>query len=201
MWLRLKINDSPSSQILKQIDSLFEDSRIILHQGCVMSDGIAIIIHPSFASLGLGCDGSRLTGYETSSLQRGLDRPGGLPPCWTCPKSPQGRPPQLAPFNMKQQRISCELPPDVRAPHPISEEEPRQPTEETHFGGVYPQSILLSLVNGTLRGFNCLASGGTSPHLDPEAVIHHLLAETHNLRPLSMHASSKKRVTILGSPN
>ena len=73
------------------------------------------------------------------------------PTSWMCPENLQGEaprrhpdqmpePPQLAPFDAKEQRLYSELPPDVRAPHPISKAEPSHPTEETNFGRLYLQS-------------------------------------------------------------
>ena len=49
-------------------------------------------------------------------------------------------PPQLAPLNMKEQRLYSESLPDVRAPHPISKAEPGHPAEETHFSCLYSRS-------------------------------------------------------------
>jgi len=48
-------------------------------------------------------------------------------------------PPQLTPFDAKEQRLYSELLTDVRAPHPISKTEPSHPTKETHFGNLYAQ--------------------------------------------------------------
>ena len=49
-------------------------------------------------------------------------------------------PPQLAPLDMKEQRLYSESLPDVRAPHPISKAEPGHPAEETHFSRLYSRS-------------------------------------------------------------
>ncbi|MDW1502102.1 hypothetical protein, partial [Vibrio sp. YT-19(2023)] len=49
-------------------------------------------------------------------------------------------PPQLTPFEVKKQQLYSKLPPDVRAPHPISKAEPSHPAEETHFGRLYSRS-------------------------------------------------------------
>jgi len=46
-------------------------------------------------------------------------------------------PPQLTPFDAKESRLDSELPPDVRAPYPISKAESGHPTEETHLGRLY----------------------------------------------------------------
>lgn len=43
-------------------------------------------------------------------------------------------PPQLTPFDGKKQQLYSELPPDVRAPPPVSKAEPSNPMEKTHFG-------------------------------------------------------------------
>uniref|UniRef100_A0A8C6LZV4 Nucleolar protein 12 n=1 Tax=Nothobranchius furzeri TaxID=105023 RepID=A0A8C6LZV4_NOTFU len=50
------------------------------------------------------------------------------------------KPPQLTPFDPEEQRFYSESLPNVRAPHPISKAEPGHPTEETHFGRLYPRS-------------------------------------------------------------
>ncbi len=68
----------------------------------------------------------------------------GYPTSWTCPENLQrkaprrhpdqmSKPPQLAPFDMKEQWLYSELPLDVWAPYPISKAEPSHPAEETHF--------------------------------------------------------------------
>ncbi|KAK3567837.1 hypothetical protein QTP86_027362, partial [Hemibagrus guttatus] len=49
-------------------------------------------------------------------------------------------PPQLPPFNVEEQRLCSELLPGDRAPYPISKGAPRHPTEEAHFGCLYPGS-------------------------------------------------------------
>ncbi|KAK3546342.1 hypothetical protein QTP70_025750 [Hemibagrus guttatus] len=49
-------------------------------------------------------------------------------------------PPQLPPFDVEEQRLYSELLPGGRAPHPISKGAPRHPTEEAHFGRLYPGS-------------------------------------------------------------
>ncbi|KAK3532345.1 hypothetical protein QTP86_016026 [Hemibagrus guttatus] len=49
-------------------------------------------------------------------------------------------PPQLAPLDVEEQRLYSELLPGDRAPYPISKGVPRHPTEETHFGRLYPGS-------------------------------------------------------------
>ncbi|MEQ2246496.1 hypothetical protein ILYODFUR_039109 [Ilyodon furcidens] len=49
-------------------------------------------------------------------------------------------PPQLAPFNVEEQRLYSEPLPDGRAPHPISKGVPGHPTEEAHFSRLYPGS-------------------------------------------------------------
>uniref|UniRef100_A0A8C6PQA5 Nicastrin n=1 Tax=Nothobranchius furzeri TaxID=105023 RepID=A0A8C6PQA5_NOTFU len=75
----------------------------------------------------------------------------GPPADRTCPKhlprQASGRhpdqmpkPPQLAPFDPEEQRFYSESLPNVRAPYPISKAEPGHPTEETHFGRLYPRS-------------------------------------------------------------
>ncbi|KAK3542546.1 hypothetical protein QTP86_028673 [Hemibagrus guttatus] len=49
-------------------------------------------------------------------------------------------PPQLPPFDVEEQRLYSELLPGDRAPYPISKGAPRHPTEEAHFGRLYPGS-------------------------------------------------------------
>ncbi|KAK3572156.1 hypothetical protein QTP86_022232 [Hemibagrus guttatus] len=49
-------------------------------------------------------------------------------------------PPQLPPFDVEEQRLYSELLPGDRAPYPISKGVPRHPTEEAHFGHLYPGS-------------------------------------------------------------
>ncbi|KAK3569482.1 hypothetical protein QTP86_031418 [Hemibagrus guttatus] len=49
-------------------------------------------------------------------------------------------PPQLAPFDVEEQRLYSELLLGDRAPYPISKGAPRHPTEEAHFGRFYPGS-------------------------------------------------------------
>ncbi|KAK3511111.1 hypothetical protein QTP70_031458 [Hemibagrus guttatus] len=49
-------------------------------------------------------------------------------------------PPQLSPFDVDEQRLYSELLPGDRAPYPISKGAPRHPTEEAHFGRLYPES-------------------------------------------------------------
>ncbi|KAK3533046.1 hypothetical protein QTP70_006603 [Hemibagrus guttatus] len=49
-------------------------------------------------------------------------------------------PPQLPPFDVEEQRLYSELLPGDRAPHPISKGAPCHPTEEAHFGRLYPGS-------------------------------------------------------------
>ncbi|TWW73494.1 hypothetical protein D4764_15G0008880 [Takifugu flavidus] len=97
------------------------------------------------------------------------------------------KPPHLAPLNAEEQRLYCELLPDGRASHPISKGEPSHPTEEAHFGRLYPSlftttdqcrvlitadaapirlsifcSILPSLVNKTPRYLNSSTWGRIS---------------------------------------
>ncbi|KAK3526133.1 hypothetical protein QTP70_016128 [Hemibagrus guttatus] len=49
-------------------------------------------------------------------------------------------PPQLPPFDVEEQRLYSELLPGDRAPYPISKGAPHHPTEEAHFGRLYPGS-------------------------------------------------------------
>ncbi|TWW71173.1 hypothetical protein D4764_17G0006560 [Takifugu flavidus] len=49
------------------------------------------------------------------------------------------KPPHLAPLNAEEQWLYSELLPDGRASHPISKGEPSHPTEEAHFGRLYPK--------------------------------------------------------------
>ncbi|TWW68212.1 hypothetical protein D4764_19G0000100 [Takifugu flavidus] len=48
------------------------------------------------------------------------------------------KPPHLAPLNVEEQRLYSELLPDGRVSHPISKRELSHPTEEAHFGRLYP---------------------------------------------------------------
>ncbi|KAK3505692.1 hypothetical protein QTP70_004466, partial [Hemibagrus guttatus] len=50
------------------------------------------------------------------------------------------KPPQLSPFNVEKQRLYSKLLPGDRAPYPISKGAPCHPTEEAHFGRLYPGS-------------------------------------------------------------
>ncbi|KAK3546089.1 hypothetical protein QTP70_022888 [Hemibagrus guttatus] len=58
---------------------------------------------------------------------------------WRHPKQ-MPEPPQLPPFDVEEQRLYSELLPGDRAPYPISKGAPRHPTEEAHFGRLYPGS-------------------------------------------------------------
>ncbi|KAK3517823.1 hypothetical protein QTP70_018978, partial [Hemibagrus guttatus] len=49
-------------------------------------------------------------------------------------------PPQLPPFDVEEQQLYSELLPGDRAPYSISKGAPRHPTEEAHFGRLYPGS-------------------------------------------------------------
>ncbi|KAK3563868.1 hypothetical protein QTP86_003733 [Hemibagrus guttatus] len=49
-------------------------------------------------------------------------------------------PPQRPPFDVEEQRLYSELLPGDRAPYPISKGAPCHPTEEAHFGRLYPGS-------------------------------------------------------------
>ncbi|KAK3573583.1 hypothetical protein QTP86_028178 [Hemibagrus guttatus] len=49
-------------------------------------------------------------------------------------------PPQLPPFDVEEQRLYSKLLPGDRAPYPISKGAPHHPTEEAHFGRLYPGS-------------------------------------------------------------
>ncbi|KAK3560409.1 hypothetical protein QTP86_008470 [Hemibagrus guttatus] len=50
------------------------------------------------------------------------------------------KPPQLLPFDVEEQRLYSKLLPGDGAPYPISKGAPRHPTEEAHFGRLYPGS-------------------------------------------------------------
>ncbi|KAK3570249.1 hypothetical protein QTP86_017124 [Hemibagrus guttatus] len=50
------------------------------------------------------------------------------------------KPPQLPPFDVEEQWLYSELLPGDGAPYPISKGAPRHPTEEAHFGRLYPGS-------------------------------------------------------------
>ncbi|KAK3566905.1 hypothetical protein QTP86_004875 [Hemibagrus guttatus] len=49
-------------------------------------------------------------------------------------------PPHLPPFDVEEQRLYSELLPGDSAPYPISKGAPHHPTEEAHFGRLYPGS-------------------------------------------------------------
>ncbi|KAK3566605.1 hypothetical protein QTP86_001083 [Hemibagrus guttatus] len=49
-------------------------------------------------------------------------------------------PPQLSPFDVEEQRLYSKLLPGNRAPYPIFKGAPRHPSEEAHFGRLYPGS-------------------------------------------------------------
>ncbi|KAK3517186.1 hypothetical protein QTP70_000829 [Hemibagrus guttatus] len=53
-------------------------------------------------------------------------------------------PPQLPPFNVEEQHLYSELLPGDRAPYPIPKGVPCHPTEEAHFGHLYPGSYPFS---------------------------------------------------------
>lgn len=72
----------------------------------------------------------------------------GSPPRWTCqehfPREGSRRhpdqmpgPPQLVPYNAKEQRLHFEPLPDVRPPYPISKAEPSHPAEKANFNHLY----------------------------------------------------------------
>ncbi|KAK3525313.1 hypothetical protein QTP86_029120, partial [Hemibagrus guttatus] len=48
--------------------------------------------------------------------------------------------PQRSPFDVEEQLLHSELLPGDRTPYPISKGAPRHPTEEAHFGRLYPRS-------------------------------------------------------------
>ncbi|KAK3548865.1 hypothetical protein QTP70_021277 [Hemibagrus guttatus] len=62
-------------------------------------------------------------------------------------------PPQLSSFDVEEQRLYSELLPGDRAPYPISKGAPRQPTEEAHFGRLYPGSYpeFMTIANSLLN--------------------------------------------------
>jgi len=71
----------------------------------------------------------------------------GSPPSWTClenllreasRKHPDEMPNPLR-WLLSVLRLHSKLPPDVRAPYPISQAERGLPTEETHFSHLYPR--------------------------------------------------------------
>ncbi|KAL3970244.1 alcohol-forming fatty acyl-CoA reductase [Sarotherodon galilaeus] len=75
----------------------------------------------------------------------------GPPPGGTCPEhltqeAPRRHPcqmpepPQLAPFDVEEQRLYSEPLPDGRTSHPISKGEASHPSEEAHFCRLYPRS-------------------------------------------------------------
>ena len=83
------------------------------------------------------------------------------PPSWSClehlpREAPRGhpyqmsKPPQLAPFNAKEQRLYSVTLADDWASHPISKGDASHPPEESHFGRLYRclsvKSILLFVV-------------------------------------------------------
>ncbi|KAK0144409.1 hypothetical protein N1851_017229 [Merluccius polli] len=90
-----------------------------------------------------------------------------------------------APFDAKEQRLYSELPPDVRAPHPISKAEPSHPMEETNFGRLYSRFRSFGhcpkLMTIDLEILELLHLGQQlTPN--PKGAIHHFPAENHGLR-------------------
>ncbi|KAF7649936.1 hypothetical protein LDENG_00133850 [Lucifuga dentata] len=72
----------------------------------------------------------------------------GSPPSWTCPEYLQRemsrryhnqmpKPPQLAPFNAKEQKFYFEPLRDFRTPYPMSEGEPSHPSKKINFSRLY----------------------------------------------------------------
>ncbi|KAK3557635.1 hypothetical protein QTP70_032302 [Hemibagrus guttatus] len=75
-----------------------------------------------------------------------VSSPGSLPGGACCPETSRRHPKQmpekyqLSPFDVEEQRLYSEVLPGDRAPYPISNGGPRHPTEEAHFGRLYPGS-------------------------------------------------------------
>ncbi|KAK3557634.1 hypothetical protein QTP70_032303 [Hemibagrus guttatus] len=75
-----------------------------------------------------------------------VSSPGSLPGGACCPETSRRHPKQmpekyqLSPFDVEEQRLYSEVLPGDRAPYPISNGAPRHPTEEAHFGRLYPGS-------------------------------------------------------------
>ncbi|KAF7665953.1 hypothetical protein LDENG_00126310, partial [Lucifuga dentata] len=90
--------------------------------------------------------------WEIQSLQRVLGLPRGLFPVGRAWKTSLGRrpgdiltrcpnePPQLTPFDAKEQQFYSYSLPNVQASHPVPESEPRHPMEEPHFRRLYLRS-------------------------------------------------------------
>lgn len=67
--------------------------------------------------------------------------PGVSPQLGLLARSPNERPPRPAPFYMKKQQLGQKLPLDVWAPHLITKTaELGKPTEQTHYGLMFPQT-------------------------------------------------------------
>lgn len=57
---------------------------------------------------------------------------------------PMPEPPQLAPFETKEQQLNSKVSLHVRAPHSISKADCSHPPEETHLGHLYLRSKFFS---------------------------------------------------------
>ena len=85
-------------------------------------------------------------------------------------------PPQLIPFDAEEQRLYSELPPDVWAPHLISNAEPSHPLEETHFGCLYPRSCSFSHYPQLMtigEGWNVDGPVNRELRLPAQLLLHH----------------------------
>ncbi|KAK3550428.1 hypothetical protein QTP86_025158 [Hemibagrus guttatus] len=87
-------------------------------------------------------------------------------------------PPQLSPFDVEEQRLYSELLPGDRAPYPISKGAPCHPTEEVHFGHLYPGSYPF----------------GHDPEL--MTIEHSFLSHTHSKNPPQAIYSLYNQVAI-----
>ncbi|TWW78157.1 hypothetical protein D4764_11G0002780 [Takifugu flavidus] len=75
------------------------------------------------------------------------------------------KPPHLAPLNAEEQRLYSELLPDGRAFHPISKGEPSHPTEEAHFGRLYPRRMVVqNLFEAVRKSFSMASPNSSSPN-------------------------------------
>lgn len=59
--------------------------------------------------------------------------------------NPTPETPQLNYFDVEEQQLYIELPPDDGSPHLISKAEPNQPTKEAHLGPLHPGSCSFKL--------------------------------------------------------
>lgn len=93
----------------------------------------------SSAALSCSSPGNLQARWHAGTFQH-IPSPGVFPQLGVLARSNE-RPPRPAPFYMKTQQLSQELPLDVWAPHLITKTaELGKPTEQTHYGLMFPQT-------------------------------------------------------------